>query len=119
MAYQINTLAGSVLQLLDAQTNQLRHMESSINLIGQVSVTSSGPQRWRVMLGADLLAQQGGDTIRHVRCFCASEGGDAQREGFSERDRRLHGGQTSPTQPQDFASLLIIDDRTAPPTLQS
>ncbi|XP_074551945.1 ABI family, member 3a isoform X2 [Halichoeres trimaculatus] len=35
VAYQISTLASSVLSLLDAQTNQLRHMESSINLIGQ------------------------------------------------------------------------------------
>ncbi|XP_026180878.1 ABI family, member 3a isoform X2 [Mastacembelus armatus] len=35
VAYQISTLAKSVLTLLDAQTNQLRHMESSINLIGQ------------------------------------------------------------------------------------
>ncbi|XP_068581881.1 ABI family, member 3a isoform X2 [Cebidichthys violaceus] len=35
VAYQITTLASSVLSLLDAQTNQLRHMESSINLIGQ------------------------------------------------------------------------------------
>lgn len=35
VAYQISTLASSVLGLLDAQTNQLRHMESSINLIGQ------------------------------------------------------------------------------------
>lgn len=39
VAYQISTLASSVLSLLDAQTNQLRHMESSINLIGQVSPT--------------------------------------------------------------------------------
>ncbi|XP_047184208.1 ABI family, member 3a isoform X1 [Scophthalmus maximus] len=35
IAYQISTLATSVLSLFDAQTNQLRHMESSINLIGQ------------------------------------------------------------------------------------
>ncbi|KAM9843048.1 ABI family, member 3a isoform 1-T2 [Aulostomus maculatus] len=35
IAYQVSTLASSVLSLLDAQTNQLRHMESSINLIGQ------------------------------------------------------------------------------------
>uniref|UniRef100_A0A3B4WLD1 t-SNARE coiled-coil homology domain-containing protein n=1 Tax=Seriola lalandi dorsalis TaxID=1841481 RepID=A0A3B4WLD1_SERLL len=37
IAYQISTLASSVLSLFDAQTSQLRHMESSINLIGQVS----------------------------------------------------------------------------------
>ncbi|KAM4535502.1 ABI family, member 3a isoform 2-T2 [Fundulus diaphanus] len=35
VAYQISTLANSVLSLLDAQTNQLRQMESSITLIGQ------------------------------------------------------------------------------------
>ncbi|CAJ1075515.1 ABI family%2C member 3a isoform X1 [Xyrichtys novacula] len=35
VAYQISTLANSVLSLLEAQTNQLCHMESSINLIGQ------------------------------------------------------------------------------------
>ncbi|KAM9393241.1 ABI family, member 3a isoform 2-T5 [Pholidichthys leucotaenia] len=35
VAYQISTLANSILGLLDAQTNQLRNMESSINLIGQ------------------------------------------------------------------------------------
>lgn len=39
VAYQISTLASSVLSLLDAQTNQLCHMESSINLIGQVRST--------------------------------------------------------------------------------
>ncbi|XP_041672961.1 ABI family, member 3a isoform X2 [Cheilinus undulatus] len=36
VAYQISTLANSVLSLLDAQTKQLCHMESSINLIGQM-----------------------------------------------------------------------------------
>uniref|UniRef100_A0A3P9HV56 Abl-interactor homeo-domain homologous domain-containing protein n=1 Tax=Oryzias latipes TaxID=8090 RepID=A0A3P9HV56_ORYLA len=40
VAYQISTLASSVLRLLDAQTHQLRGLESSINLIGQVSQTT-------------------------------------------------------------------------------
>ncbi|KAM9780423.1 uncharacterized protein ACB057_016502 [Neosynchiropus ocellatus] len=35
VAYQINSLAGSVLSLLDAQAHQLLRLESSINLIGQ------------------------------------------------------------------------------------
>ena len=37
VVYQISTLANSLLGLLDAQTNQIGHMESSINLIGQVN----------------------------------------------------------------------------------
>ncbi|XP_030638666.1 ABI family, member 3a [Chanos chanos] len=35
VAYQISSLANSVLKLLDAQTSQLRQIESSVNLIGQ------------------------------------------------------------------------------------
>ncbi|KAM8824294.1 uncharacterized protein ACB058_020589 isoform 2-T2 [Synchiropus picturatus] len=35
VAYQINSLASRVLSQLDAQANQLLHLESSINLIGQ------------------------------------------------------------------------------------
>ncbi|XP_037112512.1 abl interactor 1-like isoform X2 [Syngnathus acus] len=35
IAYQINTLATSLLNLLDAQSQQLGHMKSAINLIGQ------------------------------------------------------------------------------------
>ncbi|KAM8824295.1 uncharacterized protein ACB058_020589 isoform 3-T3 [Synchiropus picturatus] len=37
VAYQINSLASRVLSQLDAQANQLLHLESSINLIGQIS----------------------------------------------------------------------------------
>ncbi|XP_053707578.1 uncharacterized protein LOC128750941 isoform X3 [Synchiropus splendidus] len=37
VAYQINSLASRVLSQLDTQANQLLHLESSINLIGQIS----------------------------------------------------------------------------------
>ncbi|XP_034046657.1 ABI family, member 3a isoform X2 [Thalassophryne amazonica] len=36
VAYQISILASNVLSLLNAQSNQLLHMESSINLVGQM-----------------------------------------------------------------------------------
>lgn len=41
IAYQISTLANNVLSLLEAQTNQLCRMESSINLIGQVRLSGA------------------------------------------------------------------------------
>lgn len=41
VAYQISSLATNVLKLLDAQTLQLRKIESSVNQIGQVSAPSS------------------------------------------------------------------------------
>jgi len=41
VAYQISSLATNVLKLLDAQTLQLRNIESSVNQIGQVSAPSS------------------------------------------------------------------------------
>lgn len=41
VAYQISSLATNVLKLLDAQTLQLRKIESSVNQIGQVSTPSS------------------------------------------------------------------------------
>ncbi|MGH0131859.1 UNVERIFIED_CONTAM: hypothetical protein FKN15_047962 [Acipenser sinensis] len=37
VAYQISTLATSVLKLLDVQTDELSRMESSVNLVTQVS----------------------------------------------------------------------------------
>lgn len=40
VAYQINTLAASVLKLLDAQTAQLKQMESSVNILSMVGVHS-------------------------------------------------------------------------------
>lgn len=45
VAYQISSLATNVLKLLDAQTLQLRKIESSVNQIGQVSAPSSLPFR--------------------------------------------------------------------------
>lgn len=44
VAYQINSLASSILSLLEAQSEQLHHMASSINLIGQVRLAL--PQIW-------------------------------------------------------------------------
>lgn len=41
VAYQISSLATNVLKLLDAQTLQLRKIESSVNQIGQVSAPFS------------------------------------------------------------------------------
>lgn len=41
VAYQISSLATNVLKLLDAQTLQLRKIESSVNQIGQVLAPSS------------------------------------------------------------------------------
>lgn len=40
VAYQINTLAASVLRLLDAQTIQLMQMESSVNILSMVRVNA-------------------------------------------------------------------------------
>lgn len=40
VAYQINTLAASVLKLLDAQTIQLKQMESSVNILSMVGINS-------------------------------------------------------------------------------
>lgn len=37
VTYQINNLAASLLKLLDAQTLQLKQMESSVNMLSQVS----------------------------------------------------------------------------------
>lgn len=40
VAYQINNLAASVLKLLDAQTIQLRQMESSVSILSMVGVNA-------------------------------------------------------------------------------
>lgn len=47
-----------------------------------------------------------------------SDGGDAQRKSFSERNRRLHSGETSPTQPQDPSPSSTSCWYTTPPTVQ-
>ena len=44
----------------------------------------------------------------------SSDGGDAQREGFSEGDWRLHSSETSSSQPQNHSSY----NHAAPPTIQ-
>lgn len=91
VSYQISSLANSVLSLLDAQANQLRHLESSINVIGQVSCRPPLDNR------AGTRTQL---RVESVPLVVHSDGGDAQRESVSARDRRLHQRQTSPTQPQ-------------------
>lgn len=55
---------------------------------------------------------------RSLFLFAPSDGGDAQRESFPERNRRLHDGATSPTQPQDPPSCSNPRRDTDPPTVQ-